>query len=421
MIPPSDQHTPVSESPRAGVVESAQPGVDNLPLWWKIAGTLLLVGLLLSGATSSYYYHTFLFSTFFAFSMACSLILLIRVGPSAQEVVSVLALTCALATLDYAVLQFRLSISGLISLLGLSSLMVLGLRMIWTRKQRRILHYAFWPALLMALSAGATSWTLDRTTLWHPKTLDLYLYSFDCSLGIQISFFVGIWFVRWIWLARLTEWIYGGVALPLGLVYAMQLKHQQRARTSIIAFLVAGPVGALFYNFIPATGPIHVFPNFPSIPISTALVARLALEPIAVSGPRNAIPSLHTAWVLLAFWNSRHAPFWARAIAFLFLAFTVFATLGMGEHYFVDLVVAFPFALMIQAIASIRWSGFQPQWRLPFISGLVGTLAWLALLRFATRLMWVSPALPWTLIGATIAASLFLYLKLQHSVEAVAA
>jgi hypothetical protein len=47
-----------------------------------------------------------------------------------------------------------------------------------------------------------------------------------------------------------------------------------------------------------------------------------------------------------------------RSIALAFLVFTVLATLGTGEHYFVDLMVAFPFALMIQAICAydLRWN-----------------------------------------------------------------
>jgi hypothetical protein len=39
-----------------------------------------------------------------------------------------------------------------------------------------------------------------------------------------------------------------------------------------------------------------------------------------------------------------------------FVWFTVMATLGTGGHYFVDLVVAFPFALMVQALVHVSFA-----------------------------------------------------------------
>jgi hypothetical protein len=87
------------------------------------------------------------------------------------------------------------------------------------------------------------------------------------------------------------------------------------------------------------------------------------------------------------------------------LIFTAAATLGSGEHYFVDLVVAFPSPVLIEPLCSFNlpW----PDWRkiLALAWGLGATLTWLALLRFGPPLFWISPIVPWSLIVATILLS----------------
>jgi hypothetical protein len=92
--------------------------------------------------------------------------------------------------------------------------------------------------------------------------------------------------------------------------------------------------------------------------MTTAQAAHLLREPIAVKGVQNASPSLHMAWVLLAWWYSRGLSVWERGIAMMFVVFTAFATLGTGEHYFIDLVVAYPFSVMMQSLCAfpLRWS-----------------------------------------------------------------
>jgi hypothetical protein len=151
-----------------------------------------------------------------------------------------------------------------------------------------------------------------------------------------------------------------------------------------------------------------------------AQASRLLLEPLAVAGPRNAIPSLHLAWALLAWWYSRGLSWFERLIAFAFLAITAFATLGTGEHWFVDLIVAFPFALMIQAICaySLPW---KDRTRLTtFLFGLLVTLAWLTTLRFGAKFFWTSAIVPWALAAATVVLATIRQAKLDQAVDASA-
>jgi hypothetical protein len=121
------------------------------------------------------------------------------------------------------------------------------------------------------------------------------------------------------------------------------------------------------------------------------------------------------AWVLLIWWNSRGLSRWIRAIAFAFVFFTILATMGIGEHYFVDLVVAFPFALMVQALCMYRLPFKDGARRVAFLFGTFASLLWMALLSFATPFFWISPLIPWALVIATIAVSCWLIYRLQNA------
>ena len=210
---------------------------------------------------------------------------------------------------------------------------------------------------------------------------------------------------------------YIALPLPLALVYAAQLRLKYKSAFPVmLAFLVTGPLGVLFYNIVPATGPVHVFgPDFPWHPLLASQAMHLVLETIPVKGARNAIPSLHMAWVLLIWWNSKGLARWIRVIALAFVVFTVLATLGTGEHYFVDLVVAFPFALMVQSLCLYPLPfKFGPR-RAAFLVGTFAALAWMALLSFATPVFWISPLIPWLLVVATISVSTLLMHRLQNA------
>ena len=290
------------------------------------------------------------------------------------------------------------------SFLGLSSFVVIGVRSIW-EQERRFLLYAWVPAALFVMSDYFASTMLQWTTEAHPKTLDLYLLSFDGSLRVQLAFAVGRYYARLPWLHISALIGYIGLAVPIAVVYAGRLiRFRERAFPSMLAFLIAGPFGILFYNLFPACGPHGLFGQaFPFHPLPIADLSRLALEPVPIPGARNAMPSLHIAWTLLAWWYSRGLSSIERFVAFAFLVLTVLATLGTGEHWLVDLVVAFPFALMIQAICAYDVSSRETTRVTALALGLGGTLAWLVTLRYGAKLFWTSPIVPWAFVVATIA------------------
>ena len=176
----------------------------------------------------------------------------------------------------------------------------------------------------------------------------------------------------------------------------------------MLAFLITGPIGILFYNLLPAMGPAHIFRHdFPWNPIPFESVHRLLISPIPLAGPRNAIPSLHMGWMLLAWWFSRGLSLCERAIVAFFVFFTITGTMGTGEHYFIDLIAAFPFALLIASL-----SRYQLPWRssLRFSSALFSLgliLSWFAVLRFAPHIFLISPLLGWLACILTVASCSF--------------
>jgi hypothetical protein len=99
-------------------------------------------------------------------------------------------------------------------------------------------------------------------------------------------------------------------------------------------------------------------------------------------------------------------------VAGIFVLFTLSATLGTGEHYFVDIVVAVPFSLLVIVIADLAT---RRRWRtltFPLTASLGLMVSWIAALRFAPKLFWLSPVVPWGACLATLLLSFFACKKL---------
>ena len=377
---------------------------------------LLVCGIWLG--TGRQFYHEALAGAFFAFALAGVMIIHLRVCPAWVDALLILAGTIVLGAVNYGILHYSHAVMAWLSFAGFSSIIVFGVRTIWAKQaDRKLRVLGFVPALLFVVSEYFADNLLHLTAASHPKVLDLYLYSFDSSLGVQFPFVMGQAFAASQWLRLVGILFYVGLPIPIALIYSGQLlRVREKAVPAMVAFLATGPVGVIFYNLFPALGPAHLFGQaFPWHPFTLAQSSQLLVEPMALDGPPNAIPSLHMAWMLLVWWYSRGLPWWERSVALLFLFFTVLATLGTGEHYFVDLIVAFPFALLMESMCafSLRITD-RTRW-IAFASGLAGTLGWFALLRHALHFFWTSPLLPWSFCVVTVVASLLCERQLQRS------
>jgi hypothetical protein len=381
--------------------------------------TAALFAAILALSLSWSFYYESMAHAYLSLALASAVIVLGILRHSWFDLLWVVIGALFLAVLDYRVMDYKPFFMAGFSFVGLSALAVLGTRTIWAKAEdRKLLLYGFLPAVLFVASEWTASSLLDITEKLHPKTFDLFLYSFDGSLRVQISFLTGQFLLKNLWLRTASLAIYISLPLPLALVYASQLRRQKgKALAVMIAFLATGPIGVLCYNMLPACGPVHLFgAAFPWSPLSTADAMQLNIVPVIMEGARNAIPSLHMSWVLLVWWNSRGLSRWVRVVAMIYVALTVLATLGTGEHYFIDLVVAFPFSLAVQALSSYSIPTSHRDRRVAFVFGTFATLIWLALLSFNTTIFWISPIIPWSMIAVTIAPSILLWNRLLRAV-----
>ena len=297
--------------------------------------------------------------------------------------------------------------SGVLALFGLGAFFMMGLRWMWSgQSERRKTLAVLAPAASLVFFVLSAQRALSLANLLYPKTYDLYLYLFDGSFGLQPSFLMGRAMASSMILRVAASLTYISLPFVMALVYALhQPKNADKPSWDMITlFLLAGLGGWALYNIVPATGPAYVFAaDFPWHSLPYASLHRLFLEQVPVNGdvPRNAIPSLHMAWVLLLVWNSKGMSRLVRAFLGTYLALTAVSTLGTGEHYFVDLVAGVPFALMVQAIVSPGKKTVISRRVTAAASGLGITIAWLLLVRFAAKSMLVLPLLPWSLVGIT--------------------
>lgn len=381
----------------------------------RLGLTAALFAVILGLALNRDFYSDSMTSAFLSLALASALIILVMLRRSWFDLLLVATGALALAVLDYRIMDFQPLFMASFSFVGMAALGVLGTHTIWSEgDERKLLLYGFLPAVLFVGSEYMASTLLDITEKLHPKAFDLFLVSFEGSLHVQFSFLMGQFFWTHLWVRFVCLVIYIALPLPLALVYAAQLRKKKEAAFAVmLAFLVTGPVGVLFYNMLPAIGPRALFgTSYPFHPPAIADLMHLNVVPILRSGVRNAMPSLHTAWVLLVWWNSKGLARWIRAIAMVFVILTIMATLGTGEHYFVDLVVAFPFALMVQALCTYSLPFGSGPRRVAFLFGTFVTLIWMAVLSFTVGIFWVSPILPWASIVATVAPTISLWNRL---------
>jgi len=388
----------------------------------KLTGTVLIAVLIVFVATHPAFL-TIAGTDYFLFTTLLGVVLIhLRLSPTLLDGALLIAGTAALCVLAPRMVSFPVSQFAYLSLPGLVSLAVLPARMIWGKADRQKLIGAALATAVCFISAGwLTGPMLRYVTRLRPLVLDLYLYAFDASLRAQFSFLLGQAFLKWRWFAAISIWCYIGLSLILALAFVENLRRDVwRGIRVASVFLFCGPIGVTFYTFFPGLGPRMLFrKDFPLHPLATLAASQLRLEPISLDGPRNAIPSLHMTWVLLAWWCCEKTSLGSRVVAALFVIFTITSTMGTGEHYFVDLVVAAPFALFLYAVfcTEVPWRD-RRRWS-AILAGLGMVFIWFGLLRHEPHLFWISPLLPWGMVSATVAGTL--WLKSRLAVTPIAA
>ncbi len=213
---------------------------------------------------------------------------------------------------------------------------------------------------------------------WSAFRLDAAAFGFSPSAWAvaiaQSSVFLRIW----------LSISYELLPLVMFTVFALEARQPAQLPFGLLRGLFAcGFAAALLYAVTPVAGPAYALaPAFPG-----QLEVLLSRPPQWLNtsaerfSPRNAFPSFHFIWALLAVvltWR-QHGSLRAAFIAYAVLIAA--ATLALGEHYVVDLIAAPPVLAAICALCIERLGWRAPAVRQAFLGGLLLYFAWAGLLR----------------------------------------
>lgn len=280
-------------------------------------------------------------------------------------------------------------VEDVLGFLGLAASLVLA----WRAVRREDAFKDFLTASTLPVFAAITVLALQFFVTLRLPVYDLHLYAFDSRFGIDASSIVARWFDAFPFLRTVCATSYQ--ALPLMQVAVLTVYLRRDGKFPMFPALVFGLAGLeapVVYRIMPAVGPLHVFgANFAHRAHEiTGVAPTLPMD----ATPPNSMPSLHLAWALLILWNTPRQNRAAVAGAAVFLVLITLATLGLGEHYLVDLIVAVPFALCVQSTCAGRWVSAAT-------AGAI-VLAWLGYLRFAMPYTEPHFAAVWTAALVTI-------------------
>ena len=385
-----------------------------LPL---VGMSLLWAGLVIAAARLVNFDEPYL-----PFAIAGALAFFLRGAPSRWEIYAWLSISVIFVKLIHLsqVPFWVLRVASGLALLGFGALLLLGLRAVWSEREGRENALALLvPALTLIFFILISGSVLRFSGALHPQTEDAWLYAFDGSLGFQPSFFVGTIMFKSLVLTRSALLTYLSLPFAMAVVCAWQIPVGARRICwhMLTVLLIAGIAGWVLYNVVPGTGPLYAFGrDFPWHPIPYGDLLRFPLRKMAIplDIPRNAMPSLHVGWAVLLVWNSRGFPRVLRGSLILYMLLTLVATLGAGQHYLADLVASLPFALAVQAAASYTSPNISRQVS-SLTVGVAFTAVWLFMVRFGVALALRSPAIPWTLVVATVPITIWLESRMSES------
>ena len=241
-----------------------------------------------------------------------------------------------------------------------------------------------WLVLLALMFMAFPQPALSLTSALHPHTFDLYALHFDRIAGLVIAPWLRDQIESIFALPTLVRLAYGLTPLAFLAVALLHLRRRPpHVASALLAWVGLTSCALLAYHFFPITGPVYLFGSEQYI-AKLRDAANLPLDLAVVQPfPRNGMPSMHFGWCLAAsilWWRSGTAA-WSRAILIAMTVLTAAATIYLGEHYVIDLIVAVPFVLAGLALCTtgVTWSA-----RIGVVaSGFATWFVWVMVLRHA--------------------------------------
>lgn len=317
----------------------------------------------------------------------------------------------ALAGLGGSMLAAQPPVFGLGLALALLGAVAFGC-MAWAASIGPARERAYWrerlaPACVVPLGVAMAPFFLWLSSQVNP-VYDLYVFAFEEMLGPRFSVLAAALADSVPPLGFIAALCYVGLPFGIAALYALQRPARPDADI-IVAFAVAAGIGFSLYFVFPVVGPLTLYGDaFPhALPPSASIVAGDVV--IAQLSPRNGMPSLHTVWALLVWFNARALEPWPRRMLRLFASLNLVGTMTMHDaHWLSDLIVAQPLAVAVQALCTMglplrsaaRWTA---------VGGGFGLVAaWLALLLWDLPFVELTAELAWLAVFATIATSVAL-------------
>jgi hypothetical protein len=260
------------------------------------------------------------------------------------------------------------------------------------------------PVFLVLPAAGIVMvLALPLATPLLPHVFDSTVIDLDGTLGFQPASAAAWLFSLCPPVKYVCSLVY--IWLPATLAWSIGLEMRSLRRPGMGAlpiFLFAGVLGYALYFLMPVVGPRPFLgPDFPNLLYLASPVSGHAdFSPT----PRNCVPSMHTAWAALAFLATRNQAWVFRAVSLLFMICTMLATLGLGQHYVTDLVVAAPFVLLVRGICAVQ-VGFRRERLGAVATGCLCLVAWCGVIRGGLP-SWFMPMVPAAML-ATIVVSVW--------------
>jgi hypothetical protein len=283
-------------------------------------------------------------------------------------------------------------------------------------RQRAAGGYLLGASLVFAGFGVATKTYLVYSSAAAMPVLDLGALQIDTA---AFGFLPSAWAVELAraspLLRRTLAIVYELLPLAMAAAFGLEARAPRRLPFGVLkGMLACGFAAAAMYALTPVAGPFYVFgPSFPQQlgALLQAPAGWLGTQP--GFAPRNAFPSYHLAWALLAVILTLRFHGALRAAFGAYAALIALATLALGEHYLIDLVAAFPALLAVAAVCTERLAWRQPQRWQALAAGLALYLGWAVLLQPAmasAARAWPLVLIAWCLVN--VAVSVLLYRRL---------
>lgn len=243
---------------------------------------------------------------------------------------------------------------------------------------------------------------LQLTSAVHPVVYDPSALKFDLSLGADFSSYMAVLTGSYPLLHKLVSASYSFVPYGFSILYGLYVAAPEKAPANILKVIFTSMFFAFsFYHITPTAGPKHAFSYLFPLHMPTAEALKIAAGYI-LPAPRNAIPSMHFGWTFIMWLISLNYKLVLRLAFGLLLILNIMATLGLGEHYLVDLVTAIPFMLFVFALCRKPLINDDNRRARAFIIGFVLTILWCVYIRTGHEYFSAIPGMSWLLVLATI-------------------